>query len=419
MSDHTNLPSPLNLHGTCISSEATRFRIVTNAHLMICHQNMTGAGGSRMPRGTGPHPFARPTTNQQQTPTTMNTDPITPTFPALPPAKIEILTSLPLRTDFVTFATRGNWENIVAMTPIENTDGENRAFECHLGRRDAIKFDIQFNEGEPELRRIILQPGVLFYDDPDYPLTEKDVLSGLSRLIDEVTPMLRDPDRDTCRVVPGVGNNDSSSPQWSSVGASLMLEGVRLANFYDLSYGHPNFVRCADDLDFLIDIEELALETLAGHGSELTTCPAVRVILGIHYVEGDDPQFFESRSVNLAPHFIAEILQIKGYYLPVPKESIGESEILKIGRLIAMTSKEDPDVHQTVTELAQLVFAPTKSRRAKLMDAIQIETSRLNSIPVSALFTPEVFAARAARRTRECEYPIHPLIAAAYDVTAG
>jgi hypothetical protein len=87
-----------------------------------------------------------------------------------------------------------------------------------------------------------------------------------------------------------------------------------------------------------------------------------------------------------------------------------------MGRIIAHASKLAPMHKFTFKALTEATFEPKSKKMIELKRAIRAEKAKLKPVQMSELFTPEAYAAHAAGKIGDSDHPIHPLIAANYDV---
>lgn len=366
---------------------------------------------------------------------TMKTSVIeSPPLPALSPTNLKIFTNVQLRQDFYNdpkgYAARAGI--VVIVEECFTTEGGTVVTHMSLFRRQAIRISCFCKGGHATISFIEVNTGLLIYGSREHPLAGNDGLKAMSCLLDTVAPLLKDPLRDACAIVPGMEAGGVRRARWDAVEATVSVNDVQLANLYNLRYSgycpmhheYKHFCKQSGHIQTCIRIDAGAPDAVEEPGSMLEPGPKIRVVVkmdslgwGFDSSEGGCP--FAPRSLDFAPRFHAIISELGGFHLPPPPGTAVESDIAKMGRLIALASHVNPENREVLKVIGQQVFTSPKKRWTELKRAVRLEAARLKPVPVQALFTPQAVAAHVATRTRDSDYPIHPMIAAAYDLPTG
>ncbi|MEI7909490.1 MAG: hypothetical protein WCK77_07620 [Verrucomicrobiota bacterium] len=95
----------------------------------------------------------------------------------------------------------------------------------------------------------------------------------------------------------------------------------------------------------------------------------------------------------------------------IPQEWTDTAKALTHARVIALLSRLTPIPIDEIQAMDNGLRRYSDSTRKRLNKDLQIEAARLESVPVSMLFQPAVYAAHLSERTPRADGHIDPLIA--------
>lgn len=375
----------------------------------------------------------------------------TPTISPLFPTAVETRSYLPLKSNYsdhlgknISIPGHAMWFSRTKQAEKRTDVYYGKTEIIHFVRPDAIKLVVVNYRKTLSLKRIELRPGLLLYNDRDYQPSEQDTAMAMSLAMDLISPLLEHQSQlphvfpSPAQSVKRVGWMDFAC--WESMEYVMLLRGASLTcidklslpysrgllrtptclqlgsskNKCELQFKRVN-IKASEGLKtgtssllVRLKISKFVLDDylrLAGYVKERDSCH-IHSVIGVGHI--DAGQFLKQ-----------PLARLKGSYIPVPQEMPGENEVTKLARLIVLATLLTKAERPKIMAIGQEMYASSKVRRTELKKAVAVERSRLRPIPVVELFTPEVFSAHATGRPRDFDWPIHPLIAALLDSSAG
>ncbi|MEI7912797.1 MAG: hypothetical protein WCK77_24485 [Verrucomicrobiota bacterium] len=367
-----------------------------------------------------------------------------PLVQPMPLRRLRISTRLRLHPEFVIsparFALRHDVDLMGDVSPETSFKKDGDAVEkaedvkanIHLVQHDAIRLFTERDAGVDWIRSLDLDPSVLLHGVKGCPLVEQDLILSLSILKTMVVPLLANP-LDACHIIPGVGGGGGHVAYWTAIESEVWLPGINIACLHGVS--HPitgpaegttkKRLQLGDKRDdCLIRFKHASCCATGPGGVQCVEGLRVKLCLKGHALPAAMAGRPESialvkgamRLVTFHAADVARVHQVMmsrlvGSYLPVPQEWTDTGKALTHARVIALLSRLTPIPIDEIQAMDNGLRRYSDSTRKRLNKDLQIEAARLESVPVSMLFQPAVYAAHLSERTPRADGHIDPLIA--------
>lgn len=243
----------------------------------------------------------------------------------------------------------------------------------------------------------------------DHPLIEHDLLLALIMLLKiRIAPLLADP-QDARHIVPGLADDDSNVASWSAIESELLISDIDLLCFHGVS--HPDTgpkvcitdkrLKLGDRGDCVILIESAKWTTVGPGATREIQGVRVRLRLrgnallagfkqsGKTSLVGHTMRLVTFRASRVGPVFQEYMSKLGGFYLSVPRESIGTGKPVTTAKVLAVLSHL---VTHPLVDLGALRDGPSIALTRKPMTKdVTAATDWVKLLPVSRLLCPEVY----------------------------
>ena len=318
----------------------------------------------------------------------------------------------------------------------EETGEKDESFKTniHLVHHKAIRLLTEpDSNGDWWIKGYDLRPSMLLYGTKDHPMTGNDHLASLSKLRNEVAPLLADPE-DARYIVPGLVDDGNHVSSWSEIESEIWIPDVDLRCLHGVS--HPatgpavgstkKRLKLGKRGDCVILIKTAKWASSGPEGTREVCGVRVRLTLRSNALVTGFREFGNSsrmgnvmrlvsfRSPGVATVHQGIMSQLEGLYLPVPPEWPSMGKPMTTAKVIALLSKLTPIPSEELRAMYEARSCPSQSTQERLDDDIPAAIACMQPVPVSSLFRPEVYAALVADSRRPVATDIDPQIAAAY-----
>ncbi len=304
----------------------------------------------------------------------------------------------------------------------------------HLVHHKAIRlFTEPDSDGDWWIKGYDLRPSMLLYGTKDHPMTGDDLAASLSKLRNEVAPLLADPE-DARYIVPGLVDDGNHVSSWSEIESEIWIPDVDLRCLHGVS--HPatgpaegstkQRLKLGKRGDCVILIKTAKWTIASPEGWREVHGVSVRLTLhgsalvnsfrnvGSSSRIGNVMRLVSFRATGVANVHQETMSQLEGNYLPVPPEWISMGKPMTTAKVVALLSELTSIPSEELRAMYEARSAPSpKTHRRLFEDGVAAE-GFLKKIPVSSLFRPEVYADRLNDQRRPLTTNIDPQIAAAY-----
>ena len=303
----------------------------------------------------------------------------------------------------------------------------------HLVQHKAIRLFTEHDSDGDWIRGYDLRPSLLLYGTKDQPLIGYDLAASLSRLRDEVAPVLNDP-MDARYIVPGLVDDGTHVTSWSEIQSEVLIPDLDLRCLYGIS--HPatgpaegsteKRLKLGDRGDCVIIIKPAKWTSAGPEGLREVHGVRVRLSLrgnalvnsfrefGNSSLVGNVMRLVSFRASGVATVHREAMSQLEGCYLPVPPEWAGMGKPMSTAKVIALLSELWPRPPEELRAMYEARTKPSDSTQERLDDDIPAAAACLKAVPVSSLFRPEAYSSQATGTTPPLATDIDPLIAATY-----
>lgn len=343
------------------------------------------------------------------------------TQPALIIRKLRITTRIQLHPEFVAnprfFARRHKVDLASDIFPITDIRQDPNADYWHgciknikanipLARRSISLFTIRDCEGD-WIQSIDLYPSQLLYDVKRHHHAYGDLQLSLSILMKQVAPLLADP-LDARHIVPGLVQGKDHIASWSEVDSELLMPAIYVQCFHNLKHQltgpaqgtKPKRIQLGNkNDDCVIRIKEEKTKIKGVKGGPVEGC-RVRLILqkptltyqfapfGTTATMDKDKNLVSFTELSIAQVHQSVMARMEGTYLPVPEEwrNRDEGKRMTSAKIIALLSQLTSIPLDELLAIDRDIRSPSTSTIQRLKKELLIESSRLNSVPVSSLF---------------------------------
>lgn len=275
-----------------------------------------------------------------------------------------------------------------------------------LARRSISLFTIRDCEGD-WIQSIDLYPSQLLYDVKRHPHAYGDLQLSLSILMKQVAPLLVDP-LDARHIVPGLVQGKDHIASWSEVDSELLMPAIYVQCFHNLKHQltgpaqgtKPKRIQLGNkNDDCVIRIKEEKRKIKGVKGGLVEGC-RVRLILqkptltyqfapfGTTATMDKDINLVSFTELSIAQVHQSVMARMEGTYLPVPEEwrNRDEGKRMTSAKFIALISQLTSIPLDELLAINREINRPAISTIQRLKKDLLIESSRLNSVPVSSLF---------------------------------
>lgn len=279
-------------------------------------------------------------------------------------------------------------------------------YNIHLFRQGAIRLLV---DPERKLRCIDLSPSILLFGLERQPLRVGDLPFALSILKETVTPLLANPD-DSIHIIPGLVEEKELIAYWKNFETDFLLHGQNILSLYGLNHPDTSGPHGSESKRIQLGDQNdpcfICFEPRKMRASDVESINVNLILKGMklsNAFEGLGTKKMingESRLIAFPEDSFALVHQnmmsrLQGDYLPVPPEwenKVGKgSRNASMTKTIALLSKLMDRPCEELLDLALMLNNPSDEVFEGWENDLLIESSRLNSVPVSSLFHPGAY----------------------------